>query len=116
MPSMTPMPTSMKYVNFEMPIRVDDGQLLEPHDAFLERAGDEARDDHEGRDTITSPFSSAQRLNCVLPGMRLMWLRVFSTLSSQPTSENDIVSHRTSVMRFSHVRIQESGPIITRSR
>ena len=66
--------------------------------------------------TITSPFSSAQRLNCVLPGMRLMRLSVVSTLSSHPTIENPMTSHSTSVIRLSQVRIHDSGPIITRSR
>ncbi len=66
--------------------------------------------------TTTSPFSSAHRLNCDLPGIRLIWLRVLSIRSSQPTRESAIASHNTKVSRVSQVRIQEPGPIISASR
>ncbi len=66
--------------------------------------------------TMTSPFSTAHSVNCDLPGIRLMRLRVFSIVSSHPTREKDIVSQRTKVIRVSQVRIQESGPSIRRSR
>ncbi len=115
MPSITPRPTSRIYVNFETPIRVETAscsrRITRRSNARATRLVMTTK-----AVTITSPFSSAQRLNWDRPGIRLIWFRVLSILSSQPTSENDIASHSTKVIRDSHVRIQESGPIMSANR
>ncbi len=114
-PSMIPRPTSRKYVNFETPMRVETASC-----SMRMTRRSKARAIRllmiTKAVTMTSPFNRAHRLNCVLPGIRLMRLSVLSMVSSQPTSENDIISHSTKVMRFSHPRIQDSGPSIRRSR
>ena len=66
--------------------------------------------------TMTSPFSTAHRVNCVRPAIRVIRFSVCSMVSSHPTRENVITSQMTKVIRVSQVRIHDSGPNIRRSR
>ena len=109
MPSSTPTASSAKVENLDMPMRVE---IAIPSSFITRRSIVRAMRLVTTRNpTMTTMlFSSAHRLNFVLPGTRSMLSNVRSTPLNQPSTWKEIAAHSTKVIRSSQERIQLFGP------